>query len=171
MGDFPRISSQFRTRSIARSLSDSHVGGDELVPVYGPGSAYAYSTNVLLRDMGIRDTRTLTDVHEIAVPDVGASFENAAPAMKPFVVMEDERVKVTAILVPHGFLDHLLQSHVEVQKVGPIAQRAGVSKLVLTHISDLAGNPLDADKWKSWAQAGYDGEVVVGDDLQRIALA
>lgn len=187
--------------------------------------AYAYSTNVFLRDMGIRDIRTLTDVHEIAIPAIGASFENTAPIMKPFVVMEDERVKVTAILVPHGpvfpafafrfdtrhgsvtlsgdttytdnivelakgsdvlvheaisvegfdapavFLDHLLQSHVEVQKVGPIAQRAGVSKLVLTHISDLAGNPLDADKWKSWAQAGYDGEVIVGDDLQRIALA
>lgn len=187
--------------------------------------AYAYSTNVFLRDMGIRDIRTLTDVHEIAAPDVGASFENTAPAMKPFVVMEDERVKVTAILVPHGpvfpafafrfdtrhgsvtfsgdttytdnivelakgsdvlvheaisvegfeapevFLDHLLQSHVEVQKVGPIAQRAGAAKLVLTHISDLSGNPLDAGKWKAWAQAGYDGEVVVGDDLQRIRLA
>lgn len=187
--------------------------------------AYAYNTNVFLRDMGIRDIRTLTDVHEIAVPDVGASFENTAPTMEPFVVMEDERVKVTAILVPHGpvfpsfafrfdtrhgsvtfsgdttytdnlvelakgsdvlvheaisvegfaapevFLDHLLQSHVEVQKVGPIAQRVGASKLVLTHISDLAGNPLDADKWKMWAQAGFDGEVVVGDDLQRIRLA
>lgn len=188
-------------------------------------AAYAYSTNVFLRDMGIQDIRALADVHEIEVPRVGATYENTAPAMKPFVVMEDDRVKVSAILVPHGpvfpsfafrfdtdhgsvtfsgdttysdnlialakgsdvlvheaisvegldapavFVDHLLQSHVEVQKVGPIAQRAEADMLVLSHISEVAHNPIDARKWKKWAQRGYGGKVIVGEDLQRIKLA
>ncbi|MFH9981991.1 MBL fold metallo-hydrolase [Streptomyces sp. NPDC017179] len=188
-------------------------------------AAYAYSTNVFLRDMGIQDIRALADVHEIEIPEVGATYENTAPAMKPFVVMEDDRVKVSAILVPHGpvfpsfafrfdtdhgsvtfsgdttysdnvialakgsdvlvheaisvegldapavFVDHLLQSHVEVQKIGPIAQRAGVDMLVLSHISEVARNPIDVHKWKKWAQRGYDGKVIVGEDLQRIKLA
>ncbi|MFF9126438.1 MBL fold metallo-hydrolase [Streptomyces sp. NPDC014889] len=188
-------------------------------------AAYAYSTNVFLRDMGIQDIRALADVHEIELPEVGATYENTAPAMKPFVVTEDDRVKVSAILVPHGpvfpsfafrfdtdhgsvtfsgdttysdnvialakgsdvlvheaisvegldapavFVDHLLQSHVEVQKIGPIAQRAEAGMLVLTHISEVARNPIDVHKWKKWAQRGYDGKVIVGEDLQRIKLA
>lgn len=65
--------------------------------------AYAYSTNVFMRDNGMRDIRTLRTVTEIAVPEVGASARgNTAPAMRPFHVMEDDRVRVTAILVPHG---------------------------------------------------------------------
>lgn len=35
-------------------------------------------------------------------PTVKASAENPAPRMKPFTVMEDDRVRVTATLVPHG---------------------------------------------------------------------
>ncbi|MFJ8956291.1 hypothetical protein ACIRO1_40015 [Streptomyces sp. NPDC102381] len=43
------------------------------------------------------------DVHEIRFPDVGASARgNTAPPMRPFTVMEDDRLKVTAVLVPHG---------------------------------------------------------------------
>ncbi|WP_199809315.1 MULTISPECIES: MBL fold metallo-hydrolase [unclassified Streptomyces] len=191
----------------------------------GCHAAYAYSTNVFLRDMGIQDIRALADVHEIELPDVGASYTETAPLMEPFVVMEDDRVKVSAILVPHGpvfpafafrfdtdhgsvtfsgdttysdnlialargsdvlvheaisvegleapavFVDHLLQSHVEVQKVGPIAQRAGAGMLVLSHIADVARPSVDVPKWKKWAQKGYDGEVIVGEDLQRIKLA
>jgi ribonuclease BN (tRNA processing enzyme) len=188
-------------------------------------AAYAYSTNVFLRDMGIRDPRELADVHEIAIPAVGASSENTSPDMQPFVVMEDDRVRVSAVLVPHGpmfpsfafrfdtdhgsvtfsgdttysdnvirlakgsdvlvheavsvdgldapavFIDHLLQSHVEVQKVGPIAQEAEVGTLVLSHISEVARNPIDKRQWRRWAQRGFDGRVVVGDDLQQLRLA
>ena len=35
------------------------------------------------------------------MPSVGATFQNTAPAMNPFPVMEDDNVKVSAILVPH----------------------------------------------------------------------
>jgi ribonuclease BN (tRNA processing enzyme) len=65
---------------------------------------YAYSHNIFIRETAIRDVRTLTDVHDIAIPaGVGASpLGNTAPPMKPFKVMEDDRVRVSAILVPHG---------------------------------------------------------------------
>ncbi|KHL16084.1 UNVERIFIED_CONTAM: hypothetical protein LK11_17930 [Mumia flava] len=183
-------------------------------------AAFAYSTNVFLRDSRIRETRALADVHEIAIPDVGASFQNTAPDMDPFVVMEDDRVRVSAVLVPHGpaypafgyrfdtehgsitfsgdttystnlegladgsrllvheavnvrgmtlpepVLAHILESHVEVQEVGPVAQRAGVDTLLLSHIGNLDGSPLDRQQWRRWAHVGFDGAVHVGRELE-----
>ncbi|MDI2030218.1 MBL fold metallo-hydrolase [Saccharopolyspora sp. TS4A08] len=188
-------------------------------------ASYSYSHNIFLRDMNIRDIRTLAQVHEIDVPDVGANSHNTAPPMRPFQVMQDDRVRVSATLVPHGpvfpafafrfdtaygsvtfsgdtartpnlielaqdtdilvheaisvqgadtppaVLDHMLQSHVLVQETGHVAQAANARKLVLSHISDLAQNPIDENAWKNWAQQGYDGEVVVGADLQTFVLA
>lgn len=186
--------------------------------------AFAYSHNIFLRGSDIRDVRELASVVEIELPDVGANFENSSPAMEPFLVMEDEKVKVTATLVPHGhvfpcfayrfdtkygsvtfsgdttysenlinlasgssmlvheainvrgaeglppaLLNHLLEAHVEVQKVGPIAEKAGVSRLVLSHIGDLVSSPLDVTEWTNWARKGYSGDVVVAQDLQRIS--
>ncbi len=56
-----------------------------------------------MRDNGMRDITQLRRVTEIAVSDVGASpTGDTAPAMAPFPVMADERVRVSAILVPHG---------------------------------------------------------------------
>lgn len=187
--------------------------------------AYAYSSNMFARDMGIRDIRTLTDVHEIDLPGVKATFRHRAPRMEPFTVMSDDRVTVSAVLVPHGPVfpsfafrfdtdhgsvtfsgdttysdnlttlahgsdvllheainlqgskmpttvrEHMLESHVEVQKVGSIAQRAGVRHLILTHIGDMARRPIDAGQWTTWAQHGFDGKVTVGQDLHRFTLA
>ncbi|GAA5613549.1 MBL fold metallo-hydrolase [Streptomyces platensis] len=66
-------------------------------------AAFAYSSNILMRSVGSADPRDLVDVHDIALPAVGASaLGDTAPRMRPFPVMEDKRVKVTATLVPHG---------------------------------------------------------------------
>ena len=64
--------------------------------------AYAYSFNSFLRLGALRDPRSLIHVNEIVLPNVGATFQNTAPLMQPFVVMEDDKVRVTATLVPHG---------------------------------------------------------------------
>ena len=66
--------------------------------------AYAYSHNIFIRETAIRDVRELMDVHDIELPaGTGASaLGDTAPPMAPFAVMEDDRIKVTAILVPHG---------------------------------------------------------------------
>jgi ribonuclease BN (tRNA processing enzyme) len=182
--------------------------------------AFAYSTNVFMRDSLIRETRALADVREINVPDVGASYTNTAPAMNPFVVMEDDRVKVTATLVPHGpvfpafayrfesdygsitcsgdttysdnlvklahrsdilvhesinvrgwagpdaLKNHLLESHVEVQKVGPIAEAASVRHLILSHLGDFTSEVVNTGRWRTWAQQGFSGRVSIGADLE-----
>jgi len=182
-------------------------------------AAFAYSTNVFIRDSAIRETRSLADTHEIALPAVGADYLNTAPPMSPFTVFEDDRVKVGAVLVPHGpvfpafayrfetdhgsvtfsgdttyndnlitlaqdtdllvheainvrgwsgpaaVAEHLLTGHVEVQKVGSVAQAAGAGRLVLSHVGDMAETPLIPAKWRRWASRGYDGQVRVGADL------
>ncbi|WP_235681062.1 MBL fold metallo-hydrolase [Tomitella gaofuii] len=187
--------------------------------------AYAYTSNIFLRDSGVADVRTLVDARDIAVPEVGANFQATAPDMDPFVVYEDDRVQVSAILVPHGVCypafafrfdtdygsvvfsgdttytdniprlaqgtdllvheainvegsnmppamrSHMLESHVEVQKVGAIAERCAARRLVLSHIGDISHGTIDSPTWRAWAQAGYLGRAEVGEDLQRIVLA
>ncbi len=64
--------------------------------------AYAYSHNIFMRDADMRDPRTLIEPHEIAVPANASAVGETAPRVVPFTVMEDDRVKVTATLVPHG---------------------------------------------------------------------
>jgi ribonuclease BN (tRNA processing enzyme) len=62
--------------------------------------AFAYASNIFIRDTGQHDVQTLVDPIEIAVPP-GSDYQNRAPRMDPFPVMSDENVTVTAILVPH----------------------------------------------------------------------
>ena len=186
--------------------------------------AFAYTTNLFMRDAGFRDPRDLLDVTEIALPNVGATFTNRSPRMRPFVVMEDSRVRVTATLVPHGpvfpafafrfdtdhgsvtfsgdtahsenlielargsdvlvhealrippeagltsaIIDHHLKSHVLVEDTGPIATKADVPWLVLSHIEDTAGE-IDYAQWKRLAQRGYDGRVTIARDLDKLAI-
>jgi ribonuclease BN (tRNA processing enzyme) len=65
--------------------------------------AYAYSTNVLMRDSGFDDIGSFMDAREISLPGVGASLTgNTAPAMQPFKIATLADITVTATLVPHG---------------------------------------------------------------------
>ncbi|MEV7076302.1 MBL fold metallo-hydrolase [Streptomyces sp. NPDC093990] len=65
-------------------------------------SASAYDINLRMRDENWPDIRNLYRVHEIAVPEVGASpLGEMAPLMDPFPVMSDDHVEVSAILVAH----------------------------------------------------------------------
>ena len=191
--------------------------------------AYAYSSNLFMRDSHIADVRTLIRPHEIRVPHVGASPHGpTAPPMKPFPVADDGTVRVSAILVPHGvvfpsfayrfdtphgsvvfsgdtarsenivrlargadilvhevididfykkigypaaLLHHLEVSHTDVKAVGPLAQQAGVGTLVLTHLVPATASLVSPASWHRRAQRGFDGRVIVGEDLAEIALA
>lgn len=62
--------------------------------------AFAYTSNIFIRDNGIGSVQNLMEVHEIAVPP-GSDYRNRAPMMAPFPVMSDENLSVSAILVPH----------------------------------------------------------------------
>ncbi|MFK4106182.1 MBL fold metallo-hydrolase [Streptomyces sp. NPDC019531] len=67
------------------------------------GQAYAAAPTFFMTEhIGI-DPATLLDVHDVMPPAaVGASASNTAPVMRPFTVMENDDVKVSAVLVPHG---------------------------------------------------------------------
>jgi ribonuclease BN (tRNA processing enzyme) len=187
--------------------------------------AYAYSTNVFVRESGIRPTRDLADVHEIDVTTTGATFQNTSPDMEPLLVWEDGDVRVSAVLVPHGpvfpafayrfdtpygsatfsgdttysdnlerlatgtdvlvheainiegaqmpaaLREHLVEGHVEIQKVGGIAQRSGAKRLVLSHVGDLVHKVATPERWEPWAQEGYDGPVRMARDLDVLTIA
>lgn len=97
----------------AGGLPPSEVGNPD-PPVVEPGNptpglaattaalqqAFAYTSNIFIRDNGIGDVQELMEVTEIAVPP-GSDFRNRAPRMDPFPVMADDNISVTAVLVPH----------------------------------------------------------------------
>ncbi|KPI00191.1 hypothetical protein OK074_5946 [Actinobacteria bacterium OK074] len=195
-------------------------------------NAWAYSTNAFAAEgLGVPPT-SLLDVHEIALPDTGATATETAPAMAPFTVMENDDVKVTAILVSHGavfpafayrfdtdhgsvvfsgdtaptpniptlarhadvlvhevfeaswfeenglpaaLVAHMLAVHTPIADIGRIGAESDAGKVVLTHYGP--NDPADRDHaW--WARhaalsrrnADYGGEIVVGEDLLRVAV-
>lgn len=62
--------------------------------------AFAYTSNIFIRDMGTVDIQNLVDVREIAVPP-GPDYLNRSPLTEPFPVMSDANVTVSATLVSH----------------------------------------------------------------------
>lgn len=67
------------------------------------GQAYAAPPTFFMTEHAGIDLATLLNVHDVLPPSgVGASATNSAPAIAPFAVMENDDVKVTAVLVPHG---------------------------------------------------------------------
>jgi ribonuclease BN (tRNA processing enzyme) len=65
--------------------------------------AFAASTTFFIAEHFGLDPSTMLRVHDVLPPRrVGASPNNTAPTMKPFTVMENDHVKVSAVLVPHG---------------------------------------------------------------------
>ncbi|MEV0912208.1 MBL fold metallo-hydrolase [Streptomyces hokutonensis] len=67
------------------------------------GQAYAASPTFFMTEHAGIDPATMLNVHDVLPPSgAGASVTNSAPAMAPFTVMENDDMKVTAVLVPHG---------------------------------------------------------------------
>lgn len=65
--------------------------------------AFATSTTFFLTEQFGIDPTTRLRVHDVMPPATsGASPADKAPTMAPFTVMENDDVKVSAILVPHG---------------------------------------------------------------------
>ncbi|MFM0073688.1 MBL fold metallo-hydrolase [Paraburkholderia sediminicola] len=65
-------------------------------------------------------------------------------------------------------LDHLMKSHTSTEQVGKIAAAAGVKTLVLSHFVP-GGDPAITDEmWAADARKHFDGQIIVGKDLQVI---
>lgn len=195
-------------------------------------ASLASDLNIRIRNEGIPDLREFFSAKDIKLPaDLKVDPDvNPAPDMEPFVVWQDENVKVSAILVAHGLVfpnfayrfdtpdgsivfsgdtavdnnlirlaqgadilvheaidpewvddivgakpwddrqkalaHQLLHAHATPTEVGEVATKAGVKKLVLSHL--VPGN---APK-EHWARAAetFAGPVVVGEDLMKIKL-
>ena len=65
-------------------------------------------------------------------------------------------------------LDHLVKSHTSTEQVGKIAAAAGVKTLVLSHFVPGGDPAITDDMWAADARRHFDGEVIVGRDLQII---
>ncbi|MGH3629204.1 MAG: MBL fold metallo-hydrolase [Sciscionella sp.] len=63
--------------------------------------------------------------------------------------------------------EHLISSHTPVERVGSVAERAGVPLLVLSHFTP-SDDSVDDAIWLAEARRGYTGHVVVGRDLLEI---
>lgn len=190
---------------------------------------YAYSSNIFIREQNTRPITEFTKgVKDIKVPNVGANpLDNRAPNMKPFQIYEDDRVKVSATLVPLGLvfpafafrfdtdhgsivfsqdnrpsdnlntlakgadvlvhevldyefyklrnappllLKHFRDAHTFTNEVGPIAEQAGVRKLVLTHLSPSNPAQFSDARYLRKCSRGFSGKVIVGNDLDRVPL-
>ncbi|AII07111.1 MBL fold metallo-hydrolase [Rhodococcus opacus] len=92
--------------------------GGQSIPIQSPASptpgltdlfagvldAFAYDINIRNVEKGAQsDYGQRLSLHDVLPPEsAGASADNTAPEMEPFPVFEDDRVRVTATLVPHG---------------------------------------------------------------------
>ncbi len=65
-------------------------------------------------------------------------------------------------------LEHIVASHTTTDDVGKVAKRAGVKKLVLTHLVPSDDTSVTDEMWAGAARAQFDGEVVVGRDLLEV---
>lgn len=172
---------------------------------------------------------SLVAAHDV-LPPAGADLSGGVPSVEPWLVAEDDHVRVTATLVDHGemlpalgyrfdtaegsvvfsgdtspspnlvrlaqgadVLVHeviaaryaewqfgprpltphqeraaatVMAKHTASDQVGAIAQAAGVRTLVLTHLVPAS---VPSAHWRE-AVHGFDGEVVVGEDLLTIDL-
>ncbi len=72
--------------------------------IHGLLSSYAYDMNIRNIETGAQiDHANLFEPNDVHAPaGTGASATHTAPDMQPFGVFEDDRVRVSAILVPHG---------------------------------------------------------------------
>lgn len=81
-----------------------------------------------------------------------------------------EAIGVEGAGIGEASLDHMLQSHVLIEKVGEIAEAADAKHLVVSHYSDLGAEQVDVHKWRRLAQRGYGGRATIGEDHDRFSL-
>jgi ribonuclease BN (tRNA processing enzyme) len=178
-----------------------------------------------------RDPSTLVSTHDVALPVAVDRDRRASLTVDPWVVAEDDAVRVTATLVEHGamfpclayrfdtahgsvvfsgdtvpsenlvmlsrgadVLVHevidaryaewqfgpgpydavqqravatVMSKHTSTDDVGSVAQAADVGTLVLTHLVPAS---VPTSRWEA-AVRGFDGPVVVGEDLMELDIA
>ena len=68
----------------------------------------------------------------------------------------------------NGFIKHIKEQHLTPQDVGEMAQKAGVKKVILSHLAPTIYPNDKYERWKDLTKKFFSGEVVVAEDLMRI---
>jgi len=193
--------------------------------------AYATDFNDRIITAHRRNPFTLLNAHDLLPPVEVDLSQGTSPTVEPWLVMEDDTVRVTATLVEHGAMypclayrfdtadgsvvfsgdtvpsENLVRlsrgadvlvhevidadyatwqfgpgpldaaqeravatvmgKHTSTDQIGAVAQAAGVSTLVLTHLVPAS---IPTERWER-AVSGFDGRVVVGQDLLELNIS
>lgn len=142
------------------------------------------TAGVVVRDGGTTVTAALVD-HETVKPAFGYRFDtpgrsivisgdthysdNLVALAKGADLLIHEAIYAPAIPGMAGenaptLADHLRRSHTVAEEVGLVAARAGVKKLVLSHLVPAGPQVTDA-MWLAAARTTFAGEIVIGHDL------
>jgi ribonuclease BN (tRNA processing enzyme) len=149
--------------------------------------AFAYTSNIFIRDMGIDDIQNLVQVNEIAVPP-GSNYLDRSPKTAPFPVMSDDNVTVTATLVSHydvypafGFRFDLKKSGKSVTFSGDTTKSDNLIELargtdILVHeaqltLDDPSGRFPPGYLVKSHTSAEQVGEVAAAANAKHVVLS
>ena len=142
---------------------------------------------VVVRDLGTTVTAALVD-HETIKPAFGYRFDTPGRSV---VLSGDTRYSDNLVALAKGadlliheaiygpaidamggenaptLRDHLRRSHTVAEDVGLVAARAGVKKLVLSHLVP-GGAQVTDDMWIAAVRKNFSGPVVVGRDLMEV---
>ena len=164
-----------RIREDGRSLLDPFVSVNERA---APG--------LVVRDRGTTVTSALVD-HETVAPAFAYRFD--APG-RSIVISGDTRYSDALVALAKGadvliheaiygpmiermagenapaLADHLRRSHTLAEQAGLVAARAGVKKLVLSHL--VPGEGVSDAMWMAAVRRNFAGPVVVGRDLMEV---
>jgi ribonuclease BN (tRNA processing enzyme) len=77
---------------------------------------------------------------------------------------------VAGLNVPESLLNHLAESHTDIDKVGGVAEASGVKHLVLNHLVPGDVSAVTDGQWRRRAQRGFSGKVTVGRDLMQLGV-
>ena len=144
--------------------------------------------SVVFEDADVRIT-AVPVTHGHAVPAFGYRFDTADGSVVfsgDTTVSQDlialargadilvHQVADLSYLASHGFagqaLDRMAGLHTDVTQVGGVAERAGVSELILTHYLPAEPEAISAADWAGRASAGFSGVTTAGHDGLRRML-
>jgi ribonuclease BN (tRNA processing enzyme) len=142
---------------------------------------------VVVRDGGTTVTSCLVD-HETVKPAFAYRFDTPA---RSIVISGDTRYSDNLVALAKGadlliheaiyapaipqmagenaptLAEHLRRSHTSAEEVGLVAARAGVKKLVLSHL--VPGGPQVTDAmWLAAVRTNFTGDVAIGRDLMEV---
>jgi ribonuclease BN (tRNA processing enzyme) len=63
---------------------------------------------------------------------------------------------------------HIMESHTSAEDAGRVATKAGVKKLVLSHLVPAETPPVSDAEWMAAARSTFDGPIVIGHDLLEV---